>query len=565
MPNGCLRLSPVWAPLIVASSLLGCTAESQPGDPKSSSGPHASGSGPTDPAALPGSAALPLPPSAGLRRLTRAEFRSSLRELLGVEPALEVEPDTRLDGFESVGAARVALSPLGVELYQRAIYEALDRVWADAALHARLVGCDPASAGCASTVVTNFGRRAWRRPLTAGEIARYVEVASSTGALLGDAAAGLLQSLAGLLQSPSFLYRVELGEPDPTQSGRLRYTSHELATRLSYLLTSAPPDDTLSTAADAGELYAVEGIRAQAERLLADPRGHQAIRGFARELLNLPAVDSAPKDPQLYPEFTPALRASLREEAERMWETTAFTPGRSLLDVLTTRETFVDDGLADLYGVPRSGQAGMVAVTLPDSGQRAGLLGTGAFLAVRAKTNETTPTLRGRFVREVLMCQTVPPPPPNVNTTLPVAPSGTLTRRQQLEQHRGAPACAGCHALMDPIGLAFENFDAIGRYRDLDRGLPIDASGDLDGAAFSGPRELGQRLRESPQLRPCLMRGFYRYMLGQSEESGGEAWIEELTRRFDASGERFVDFALSLVTADLFRFAAAPAAPEVAP
>jgi hypothetical protein len=236
-----------------------------------------------------------------------------------------------------------------------------------------------------------------------------------------------------------------------------------------------------------------------------------------------------------------------------------------LLDVLTTRDTFVDDGLADLYGLPRPGQGGMVAVTLPDTGQRAGLLGTGAFLAVRAKTNETTPTLRGRFVREVLMCQTVPPPPPNVNTTLPTALSGTLTRRQQLEQHRGAPACAGCHALMDPIGLGFENFDAIGRHRDQDRGLPIDPSGELDGATFSGPRELGQRLRESPQLRPCLMRGFYRYTLGQSEASGGEAWIDELTRRFDAAGENFIDFTLSLVTADLFRYAAAGTAPQVTP
>lgn len=505
--------------------------------------------------------ALALPPSVGLRRLTREEFGNSLRDLLGVTAAFELEPDTRLDGFEKVGAARVAVSPVGTERYHRAVYQALDSLWADSAKLALVVNCDPVSdASCASNVISRFGRRAWRRALSAEEVARYVGIATSTGDLLKDPQAGLENALAGLLQSPHFLYRVELGEADPTNPTRLRYSGVELATRLSFFLTNSTPDEELTSAAERGELDSAGGIGQHAQRLLATLQGHESIRGFARELFNLPAVDTVPKDSALYPELTPTLRASLREQVERLWETAAFSANHQLLEVLTTRDTVVDDELASLYGLPKPGQSAMAPVTLPDSGQRSGLLGTGAFLAVRAKSNETTPTLRGRFVREVLMCQTVPAPPPNVNTTLPVPPAGAaLTRRQQLEAHRASPTCAGCHALMDPIGLALENFDAVGRFRDLDRGLPIDTTGDLDGAPFNGPRQLNQLLRDSPSVRSCLIRNLYRYVLGQSEASGGEAWIDELAKKYDDSGQNFREFAVAFVNSDAFRFAAAPA------
>ncbi len=545
--------------LAASAAALGCNADIQAGFAL----PAAGGTPGAAPSAEPVAtlAALPLPPSAGLRRLTREEFGNSLRDLLGVTVALELEPDTRLDGFEKVGAGRVAVSPVGTELYQRAVYQALDSLWADSSKLGLVVNCDPASdPSCAASVISRFGRRAWRRTLSSDEVTRYVGVANGTGKVLNDPQAGLENALAGLLQSPNFVYRVELGEADPTNSTRLRYTGVELATRLSFFLTNSTPDEALTSAAEHGELDSPGGISQHTQRLLATPQGHESIRGFARELFNLPAVDTVPKDPALYPELTPTLRASLREEVERMWETAAFAPNHQLLDVLTTRDTFVDDELASLYGLPKPGQSAMAPVTLPDSGQRAGLLGTGAFLAVRAKSNETTPTLRGRFVREVLMCQTVPAPPPNVNTTLPAPPAGvTLTRRQQLEAHRASPTCAGCHALMDPIGLALENFDAIGRFRDMDRGLPIDTTGDLDGAPFNGLRQLNQLLRDSPSVRSCLLRNLYRYVLGQSEASGGEAWIDELAKKFDESGQHFGDFTLAFVTSDLFRFAAPPA------
>jgi hypothetical protein len=493
-----------------------------------------------------------------MRRLTSEEFGRSLRDLLGVSIAVNVEPDTRLDGFVKVGASRTAVSPLGTELYHKAAYQAVEAMWADAAKRAVWIDCDPSSgAACAKQILARFGRRAWRRPLTTDELDRWTNVATKTGATLGDAQAGIQNALAGLLQSPHFLYRIELGEPDPSNSARNRYPDHEIATRLSFFLLNSLPDEPLLAAADRGELASADGIRAQARRILDSAAGRESIRGFARDFFNLAAVDLVPKDPALYPEFTPVLRASMREEVERMWESVAFGPSGSLLDVFTTRNTFVDDGLAALYGLMAPGQGKMVPATLPDSGARAGLLGTGAFLSVRAKINETTPTLRGRFVREVLMCQKVPDPPPNVNPNLEPPPPGvSLTRRQQLEQHRTSPSCAACHSLMDPIGLTLENFDAIGRFRDTDRGLPIDASGDLDGVHVAGPRELGQRLRESPSLHGCMMRNLFRYVLGASEESGGESWIPELERRFDQADQRFPDFVIAFVTSDLFRFAA---------
>jgi hypothetical protein len=501
---------------------------------------------------------LGLPPVAGMRRLTSEEYSRSLRDLVGASISVTVEPDTRVDGFFKVGASQTAVSPLGTELYYKAAYQAIDAIWSDVTKRAAWVDCDPsAGATCARQVIARFGRRAWRRPLTSDELDRYANLAVNAGDILGDRSAGLQNAMAGVLQSPHFLYRLELGEPDPTSTGRMRYPDHEIAMRLSYFLIDSLPDEPLLAAADRGELATVDGIRAQAKRILDSPAGRESIRGFARDLFNLPAVDVVPKDPALYPEFTPALRASMREEVERMWETAAFTAPGGLLDVFTTRETFVDDGLAAVYGLPPPGQGTMVATTLPDSGARAGVLGTGAFLSVRAKISETTPTLRGRFVREVLMCQKVPDPPPNVNPNIPPpAPGVMITRRQQLEQHRTSPSCAACHSLMDTIGLTMENFDAIGRYRDMDRGLPIDASGTLDGVPVSGPRELGQRMRESAAVHGCMMRNLYRYALGANESSGGEAWIPELERQFDQSGQRFADFALALVTSDLFRYAA---------
>ena len=408
-----------------------------------------------------------------MRRLTSEEFSRSMRDLVGASIDLTVEPDTRLDGFVKVGASRTAVSPLGTELYQKAAYQAVDAIWMDAAKRAVWVDCDPsAGASCAKQVIARFGRRAWRRPLTTDEVDRYANVAVQTGAKLSDPAVGLQNAMAGLLQSPHFLYRIEIGAPDPTSPARLRYADHELATRLSFFLINSLPDENLLSAADRGELATADGIRAQAKRILGATAGHESIRGFARDLFNLPAVDTVPKDATLYPEFTPALRASMREEVERMWESAAFGPTGSLLDVLTTRSTFVDDGLAALYGLKKPGQQTLVAATLPDDGARAGVLGTGAFLSVRAKINETTPTLRGRFVREVLMCQKVPDPPPNVDTNLKAPAGGVmLSRRQQLEQHRSSASCAACHSLMDPIGFALDNFDAIGRYREHRSGL----------------------------------------------------------------------------------------------
>jgi hypothetical protein len=500
---------------------------------------------------------LALPPAAGMRRLTTEEYSRSLRDLVGGSIAVSVEPDTRVDGFFKLGASRTAVSPLGTELYYKAAYQTIDAIWSDPAKRSVWVDCEPSTgAACARQVMARFGRRAWRRPLTSEELDRYANLAVKTGDLLSDRSAGLQNAMAGLLQSPHFLYRIELGEPDTTSPGRIRYPDHEIATRLSYFLVDSLPDEPLLAAADRGELATVDGIRSQAKRILDSPAGRESIRGFARDLFNLPAVDIVPKDPMLYPEFTPALRASMREEFERMWETAAFASPGGLLDVFTTRSTFVDDGLAALYGLPSPGRGMMVPATLPDTGERAGILGTSAFLSVRAKISETTPTLRGRFVREVLMCQKVPDPPPNVNINIQPPPPGVMmTKRQQLEQHRTSPSCAACHSLMDTIGLTMENFDAIGRYRDMDRGLPIDVSGNLDGVSLSGPRELGQRMRENAAVHGCMVRNFFRYVIGLNESSGGEAWIPELERAFDQSGQRFADFALAFVTSDLFRYA----------
>jgi hypothetical protein len=287
--------------------------------------------------------------------------------------------------------------------------------------------------------------------------------------------------------------------------------------------------------------------------------GRESAGNFVTELFHTAIINGRPKDPT-FTAYTPSVQAAMIREVPAMFEDLVFEQSAPATDLFTTHTTYVNADLAKLYGLDATGLTSdsWVKVTLPADGLRAGYLGTGAFLAQFANQKEGSPTLRGKFIRTALFCQAIPDPPKDVSPVFADPPPGVvLTKRQKLEQHRAKGAtCTGCHSLMDPLGLPLENFDAIGAYRQTDQGLPIDASGELDGVAFNGPLELGQRLSQNEAVAACLVRNLYRYATGVLEEPAQEAAIAQLVSEFKTDGRDFKRLTLALVTGDGFRYVA---------
>jgi hypothetical protein len=326
-----------------------------------------------------------------LRRLTRAQFESSLRDLLGADvPIGEVERDTERDGFAAVGASYAAVSGRAAEQYEAAIDKALGHVFADPARWTQRIGCRPSSPddrACLEQLVAGFGRRAWRRPLSAAEIQRYATLAGNAARTLGDVGQGVMHAVSGLLASPNFIYRVELGAPDPAAPARHRYSAWEMASRLSYLIWDTTPDEALLAAAESGALDRPDGIRAQAQRLLASPRARAGLGAFAAQVTGLGDLENTPKND---PRYTPTLRAAMQAEVLRVYER-LLEPGQSALDLLDSTRTFANAELARLYGIAGPAGAELEPVELPAAGPRAGVLGTAAFLTLNSEQDGTSP------------------------------------------------------------------------------------------------------------------------------------------------------------------------------
>jgi hypothetical protein len=495
---------------------------------------------------------------AALRKLTMTQYRNTARDLLGAHVTLpaELEEDTAINGFFAIGAAKATISPLGSERYEAAAY-ALAAQALDAAHRDAFVGCTPSDSSdtrCTRDFLTRFGLRAFRRPLTSEELDRYAALAKHAQTTLADFYAGLEFAVAGLLQSPNFLFRVELGNPDPEAPARRKFDDYEMASRLAYLLWNSTPDPELLEAAARGELVTIAGLREQTERLLADDRARAALDVFHSEWLALDELATLDKDAALYAGMDDALRGAMRDDVLDTIEALTFGSELDFRALFTTRVAFVTPALAALYGLDDF--TGGRRVELPASAQRAGLLGKAAFLAMNAHQSATSPTKRGKYIRERFLCQSIAAPPPNVVTVLPETNPDAPTMRDRLAPHAEQPSCAGCHELMDPLGLSLEHFDAIGRYRADDDGHPLDTTGALDGAEFDGAEELAQLLHDHPATSACVARQLYRYAVAHVETSGEAPAVEALERTFAQSGHRFLDLLRAVVESDGFRYAA---------
>jgi hypothetical protein len=494
-------------------------------------------------------------PAARIHKVTAVEFTNSVHDLLGnAAPLPGVELDLFVDGFATIGASSVAVSPNGVGLYETAVLSASSFAFADATRAAGVLPCVPQSmtdTACLTRGISAIGRRAFRRPLTQGETNRFVNLATTIGTQAGSSVlVAMRHTVNAILQSPSFIYRVELGTPSAADGGRLKYDNWEMASRLAATLWSSIPDDALLDAADT--LSTADGIRAQAQRMLADPRVHRSMIAFVDQLFDSQKLSTTEKDPTMFPTWSTTLRDAMLQELELRIDDMVFTQKGNFFDLYQSRTTFVNSELARHYGLPDPG-TGFHKVDLPADTPRVGLLGSGAILVSHAYPQRTSPTSRGKFVNEMLLCRTIAPPPNDV-PPLPPELDPTLTFRQVLTMHRTEARCAACHGVMDPIGFGMEAFDTTAKYRTTDHGQPVDTSGDIDGMKFKNLAELGAAIEKEAVLGPCLVSKIYASALGRKANAIDGTALDRLAINFATGGNRLDQMLVDLVTSDSFRF-----------
>jgi hypothetical protein len=421
---------------------------------------------------------------------------------------------------------------------------------------AALVPCRPDTGDetCAGQFIQSFGKRAFRRPLEAAERQGLLEV-YRVGAADGFAS-GIELVIEAMLQSPSFLYRLELGQKEGSGPGLVKLTGYEVASRLSYALWGTMPDQGLTDAADGGKLSSTAEINAQARRLLADPRGHAMLVAFHHRWFELTNLDEVMKEPMKYPQFAPSLVASMKGAVGALVEDLLFKGDGHLETMLASPVAYVDANLAPLYGLPVPATAGFQRVSLP-AGERVGLLTDVGVLTAHTFADGSAPIHRGKFIRERFLCVSPPAPPANLNVMPPDVPAN-MTNREALAKHRAEPSCASCHELMDPIGFAFEGYDGLGRFSATEAGRPVDASGsilhskDLDGA-FNGAGELNRKLLGSQEVRDCVAGTFAGFV--QSPDLAADSCaMSKLRVAFDAAGHDLKALVLAVTGTDGFQY-----------
>ena len=515
---------------------------------------------------FPPGAALPAnfaPAPGGLRRLLSRQYVSSVRVLLGEAGAQAATPPTdgSLHGFDSIAAAELSLPPSAVATYEASARAIGQAAIADQATLNGILPCTPAGpadAACHRQFVTSFGRVAWRRGLEQPEVDRITGIAQAASTAYADFNLGVAYAIAALLQSPNFLYMVELGEPAQDLPEMRRLTKGELAARMSFFLLGQTPDAALLDFVDQNELDEL-AIRKLAEQLVARPEAREELSAFYGEILRIRDLADLAKNQELFPQFNTDLGQAMKEETLRIIDEVVWTQDMDIRELLTADFTFVNQDLAALYGVAPPAGDDFVKVTLPESQMRSGILSTSAFLSRFAHPDQTSPTRRGLFVRNTVLCEVIEPPPPGVSTTLPGATSD-MTLKEQLQQHMKDPSCNGCHRLMDPIGFALENYNAIGAFRTKDNELPIDSTAtDVEGiGSFASARELGELLREDPRVSLCVIKNLLRSSLGHLETPGEKSSIGQMDEAFAAQGYRMQALLVELVASPVFQLVGDP-------
>lgn len=490
-----------------------------------------------------------------LRLLTRREYQNTITDLLFAQKPdvsnLPLEP--RVRGFDNNAAASVVTNR-HVDEYMNASDALVET--AVAQQKGALLQCQPSAADCAKTFVQKFGLRAFRRPLSDDEVTRYVALfaADLTG---GNFDEGMKLVMKSMLVSPNFLYRAEVG--DEQGDGTFKLSAYEVASELSYLYWGSMPDQNLFDAAGKGQLGTKAELEAQARRLLADKRASDQLHAFSLQWLRSDGALSAFKDKAIYPEFNDSLRNAMLEEQKRFVTDVALTRDGKFSELFDANFVYANGELARFYGLTNSNND-YSKVTTTEASQRGGILGLGAVLVAHAHSNESSPIKRGLFVRDRLLCQDMPPPPPNLDTT-PPGLDPKLTTRARFAKHTASAACASCHQFIDDVGFGFEGFDGVGKLRMVENGMPVDTTGNIKGLTdlsdktsnpFVGTRELSALLAESATAQSCLTLQYYRFARGYEETKQDACSLDKLKQKFEAKDLTVKELLVNLALLDSF-------------
>jgi len=494
-----------------------------------------------------------------IRRLTKTEYANTLRDLYGVDPSIA---DTLPAEVEGEGFLN-SISPLQSELFLGIANKVIDQIiapegQAPTAVQKRLFGETPKGTDlrkAARGVARTLARDAYRRPPTDAELDVLVDVydLARNNDLNHMAALGLM--LKAVLVSPQFLFITPAGEPE-SKDAIVLLDDFQLASRLSYLLWSAPPDAELAALADKGELHKPEVLRTQVERLLKDARSRALFDGFGAQWLRVNELDGQVFDPKTFPQMTPALRTAMMDEARLFFESIV-SENQSVVRFVSSDYTFVNEPLAKVYGLEQSVRGPKMRRVKLTNPNRGGILSMPATLATTSFPNRTSPVLRGVWVLERILGERVPPPPadiPELEEQDHKKIEG-LTLRQRTELHQSEATCRNCHKILDPIGFGLENFDAIGRWREKnDQGLAIDSAGKLpDGKEFSTPAELKRLLaKREADLARNLTERLMAYALGRQLEGYDDVVIDQLMVKIAADNYRVRTIITEVITSYLF-------------
>lgn len=479
-----------------------------------------------------------------MRRLSDTQYRNAIADIFGpdVTVAGRIEPIVRpVHELIANGATDASISPAGLEQFDNMARNIAGQVFG-AARRDQFVSCTPkdeklADPTCAAKALAPLGRYLFRRPLSAVEQAFYVKVAVDGAGPTGSFYKGLELSLAAMLVSPKFLYVIETAESDPAKPGGLSLDSYSRAARLSFLLWNTTPNDRLLAAAENGQLTDPQQLNAIADAMVKSPRFEQGVRAFFSDMLLFEKFNELSKDPVIFPYFNQDVLQALPEQMLRTITGHLLVRNGGYLQLFTTPHTYMTRSLGGLYQVQVKQAKGWEAYDFAPGDDRAGLLGQAGFLALYSHSGRSSATLRGRAIRELLMCQPVPNPPGNVNFTAvqDTSNKATPTARIRLMAHATDPSCSGCHKITDPVGLSLERFDGIGMSRKTENEALIDPSGSMDGSSFMGAGGLGTTMAKSPSTAQCVAMRALSYATGRSSDDVSSL-VELLDKRFAASG-----------------------------
>lgn len=504
----------------------------------------------------------PPPEAAGtpseMKRLSESQYRAIIADVFGEQISIagRFDPLKRIEGLKAIGAKAASVTPFGLEEYGRMARSIAAQV-VNSDNRAVLIPCASQDQSqfnktCADEFLTRVSTLLFRRPLEDSEWQLLAVAVQQSFDIQGDFFGAIASGIEWLLMSPSFLFIVE--DTEIAEDGNLVLTDYAIASRLSFLLWNSGPDSALIRAAQQGKLKDEEIFQEQVDRMIASPRFEQGVRAFFSDMLDLEKTDVTQKDAIIFPLFNAEVLVDSREQVLKDLYSHLVVERQGYPDIFTLRKTYVSPALARIYQVPAPQNMAWFQHEFDERDARIGIQSQVSFVALHSHPGRSSPTLRGAAIRELLLCQTVPDPPADVDFSLFIGNMDEegLTTRDRLDIHNESPACAGCHRLTDPIGLALERFDGDGGYRTKDNGTPIDPSGALDGITFEDSNGLGRALKANAGAPQCAANRLFTYALGRPATNDDREYLNYISAKFAEDGYDFVELVRRIVTSSTF-------------